>query len=225
MAKPPPVAVELSLRDGTPVVIRPITPEDKARLREGLRRLSEGSRYRRFMAPVADLSDEGLRYLTEIDYRDHMAWIACDPTAPGQPGLGVARYVRVPKEPTVAEAAVAVVDSHQGRGLGTLLLGALALFATENGVRTFRAYVLEANRPVLEMLRDLGATVTREGSGVLRVEARIAERPDDLPDTPTGRVFKAVARELVPPLSMRGSGPGPRGAGSSGPRDVGPSPR
>src|SRR5947207_6557708 len=48
--------------------------------------------------------------LTEIDYHDHMAWVALDPPGPGFLGVGVGRYARPAEEPAVAEAAVTVVD-------------------------------------------------------------------------------------------------------------------
>lgn len=193
----------LTLRDGTQVFIRPISPEDKMRLQEGLSRLSETSRYRRFMGAISTFSPDQLRHLTEVDQKDHVAWVALDLASDGQPGLGVARYVRLKDEPEVAEAAVAVIDSHHGRGLGTFLLGFLALSARENDIRAFRAYVLASNRPVLQILRDLGAKTRREGDGLLRVDVPIPDDPEKLPDTPTGRVLKAVARELLTPVGLR----------------------
>ncbi|MBI4259577.1 MAG: GNAT family N-acetyltransferase [Actinobacteria bacterium] len=198
MAKPPPVSLEFPLRDGTLVLIRPILPGDKDRLREGFSRLSDGSRYRRFGTAIDELTDEQVRYLTEIDYEDHMAWVALDPSTPELAGLGVARYVRLAEEPHVAEAAVTVVDSHHGRGLGTILLGVLGLSAVSNGIRTFRAYVLEENQPVLDILHELGARTDHEGGGLVRVDVPLPDDPEDLPDNPTGRVFKAVARRLLP---------------------------
>lgn len=195
----------LKLRDGTPVLIRPISPDDKERLQEGLTRLSETSRYRRFMGAISRFSEDQLRHLTEVDQKDHVAWIAVAPNVPDQPGLGVARYVRLKDELDVAEAAVAVVDSHHQRGLGTILLGFLALSALENGIRTFRAYVLAENQPLLQILGDLGAKTFREGGGMLRVDVPIPDDPEELPDTPTGRVLKAVAKELLPPLGFRSS--------------------
>jgi len=197
-----PAAIELLARDGRPVLIRPIVSEDKARLVEAFQGLSEESRVRRFMSPLRELTPEQLRYLTEIDYRDHMAWGALDPAAPGEPGLGVARYVRLAEEPDVAEAAVTVVDEHQGRGIGTLLLGMLAITARGAGIHRFRAYVLEGNSPMLDILLDLGARIEREEGGMLRVDVPIPENPEDLPDTPTGRVFKAVAKRVIPPFSL-----------------------
>jgi len=198
----PSVALELEARDGTPILVRPVLPEDADRLREGFQALSEESRYRRFMAPMAELSDDLVRYLTQVDYREHMAWVAVDPTRPDQPGLGVARYVRVAEEPGVAEAAVTVVDSHHGRGIGTILLAMLALTARENGIVRFRGYVLEENAQVLEILRELGGAVQQFEGSVMCVDVPIPEDPDDLPDTPTGRVFRAVAKRVIPPEAI-----------------------
>jgi GNAT superfamily N-acetyltransferase len=197
-----PLILEVEARDGTPMLVRPILAEDADRLRAGFQELSEESRYLRFMAPLADLSDDQVQHLTRIDYHDHMAWVALDPTRPGQPGLGVARYVRVAEEPTVAEAAVTVVDSHHGRGIGTILLAMLALSARENGITTFRAFVLEENLAVLELLREMGGLVERFDGSVMKVDVPIPEDPDDLPDTPAGRVFRAAARRLIPPGSI-----------------------
>jgi GNAT superfamily N-acetyltransferase len=197
-----PLTGEFALRDGTRIVVRPILPEDKDRLRDGFARLSAQSRHRRFLTAVDHLSDEQVRYLTEVDYADHMAWVAMDPSQPEHPGVGVARYVRLPGEPTVAEAAVAVLDDYQGRGIGTILLRLLAGSALEHGIRSFRAYVLAENLPMMEVLHDLGATVTRDGS-LLRVDVPIPASPDELPDTPTGRVLKQVAKRQLPAFRLR----------------------
>jgi RimJ/RimL family protein N-acetyltransferase len=196
-----------TLRNGAPVVLRPILPTDKERLVEAFARLSETSRYRRFGTPVRSLTDEQLRYLTEIDYDDHMAWVALDPEHDGEPGVGVARYVRLPDEPEIAEAAVTVVDSHQGIGLGSILLGVLGLSAVAHGIRAFRAYVLAENQAVQELFAGLGATMHHDGP-MLRVDVPLPEDPADLPDTPTGRVFRAVASHMLPPLDARYPGIG-----------------
>jgi RimJ/RimL family protein N-acetyltransferase len=197
-----PVTLVLELRDGTPVLIRPIVPDDKERLRRGFSRLSAQSRIRRFGAPVRDLSAKQLRYLTEIDYENHMAWIALDPDQPESPSLGVARYVRLDDDPEVAEAAVVVADTYQGRGLGTMLLGMLGVAASTAGIRRFRAYVVTGNRPMLDILRELGGTVELEEPGLYRVDLPIPADPEELPDTPTGRVFKALAKRVLPPLAV-----------------------
>jgi RimJ/RimL family protein N-acetyltransferase len=194
---------EVGLRDGTRVRVRPIGPEDKDRLRVGLHQLSPASRYHRFHAAVSELSDEQLRYLTEIDQVNHLAWIALDPTLPGEPAVGVARCIRFPENPGTAEVAVTVLDAYQGRGLGTLLLGLLSRSAAGQGIGTFRAYVREDNDAMLRIFRDLGAEVGCADTGVCRLDIPVPADPETLPDTPTGRVFKAVAARSLPQLVRR----------------------
>jgi GNAT superfamily N-acetyltransferase len=202
VTKEAPLAVNVELRDGSKVVIRPVFPDDKDLLREGFHRLSDESRYRRFRVPINELSESQLRYLTEIDHVNHMAWVALDTADQDEAALGVARYVRLADDPSAAEAAVVVADSYQGRGLGTLLLGLLGLSARENGINWFRAYVQEDNRTMLEILKDLGGTVSLEEPGLLRVDLSLPGDPEELPDTPTGRVFKAIAKQVLPPFPV-----------------------
>ncbi len=184
---------EFRLRDGTRVLVRPIRAEDRDRLQVGLHQLSAASRYQRFHAAVSELSPQQLRELSEIDHVNHLAWIALDPTLPEQPAVGVARCIRLPQEPRTAEVAVTVLDAYQGRGLGTLLLGLLSQTAAAQDIRTFRAYVLEDNEAMLRIFRDLGAHVGRLDVGEYQLDIPVPEDPGRLPDTPTGRVFKAVA--------------------------------
>lgn len=195
MARTPPDPIRLELRDGTPILVRPIVPEDKDRLRDGLERLSEHSRYRRFMSVVKELTEPQVAYLTDLDYDNHMAWAAIDLSLPDQPGIGVARYIRRDVDPTQAEVAVTVVDSHQGRGLGTLLLGILSLTAAENGIETYVAHVLAENAPMLRIFAELGGRAESDGE-MMRVEIPVPKHPHDLPNTPAGRVFRAIARRM-----------------------------
>ena len=171
------------LNDGTPVLIRPIQPDDQPLLKEGLARLSDRSRYQRFAMVVQEPSAELLKFLTEMDYQNHVAWVAIDSSTEIDRAVGMARYIRVESDPAVAEVAVTVSDSHQGRGLGTLLLAKLAQSARSNGVLRFFAFVLWNNVPVLKVARAFGATVRREGSGMVRVTGSVPESPDDVPQS------------------------------------------
>jgi GNAT superfamily N-acetyltransferase len=184
-----------TLRDGTPVLIRPVRPDDKALLADGFARLSDESRVRRFLAPVAQLSDAMLAYLTEVDGVDHFAWVAVHGDHPDL-GLGVARYVRLKDEPSVAEAAITVVDEYQGRGLGTVLLGLLAARARGNGITSFRAYVLKDNAPMLDLLEEVGASARHDSPGVLAMDVPLD--PEQVPDSTAGRVLRATAARLLP---------------------------
>lgn len=160
----------VTLRDGQRVLLRPIRPDDKQRLQAGLALLSPRSRYQRFHGPMPQLSERQLAYLTEVDQHEHVAWVAVNPDDPEEPGMGVARYVRLPEEPLVAEAAVTVIDRHQGRGIGSLLLGVLVEHAAADGITTLRNYVLAENQQMLDVLDDLGARRMLVDPGVWQVD-------------------------------------------------------
>jgi RimJ/RimL family protein N-acetyltransferase len=168
---PPPTGETVALRDGSTVLVRPISPDDKARLVGAFERLSEESRQQRFLTPATELSPEDLEYLTEVDHRRHEAVVAIDPTDGSL--VGSARYVQVPGERERAEVAVAVVDDWQRRGVATALLGALSARARENGVEHFRAYVSSDNAVVLDALRRAGATRSPGDGAELEFEVEV----------------------------------------------------
>jgi GNAT superfamily N-acetyltransferase len=154
------------------VEIRPIEPEDRAALADGIRRMSAESRYRRFFAPIDHLTEEQLTYLTEVDHRDHEALVA----------------IRSETDPEIAEFAVAVADDWHRRGVGTALLHRLTERAREEGIRRFSASILEENRPMLELADELGDVEVRERSGGA-VEIEI-----ELPDEGIGAALAAALR-------------------------------
>lgn len=182
------------LRDGARVTIRPVIPDDKGRFLDGFSRLSPRSRYRRFMAPLNELTPDMLVHFTEVDYVDHFAYVALLTDEPGEPGVGVARYVRLADEPEVAEAAVTVIDEVQGRGLGTILLEALGEVALENGIQRFRGYLLVENRPMLDLLEQMGARTEFDSPGLYRVEVDLRARAHAERKSPLHRVFRALAK-------------------------------
>jgi RimJ/RimL family protein N-acetyltransferase len=140
------------LKDGAKIEIRPIAPEDRDALAAGLERLSVESRYRRFFAPVAQLSERQLDYLTRVDHHDHEALVAID--AGSGSGIGVARFVRIDGD--TAEPAIVVVDEWQRRGVGRELLEALAGRAREEGISRFVAPVLAENEGAIAAFEQLG---------------------------------------------------------------------
>jgi GNAT superfamily N-acetyltransferase len=182
------------LDDGTRIRFRRIRPDDKQRLVRGLAQLSPESRYLRFFRNVDHFTADQLRYLTEVDFVDHYAWIADLPDVPGQPGAGVARWIRLRDAPAEGEAAVTVVDHMQGRGIGTALLWVLARSAIESGIEAFRVAVLGENHPMLHLLAGTGA---RRGPWESGVAELIVPLTGDLVGEPPARlVLKAVAAGL-----------------------------
>jgi GNAT superfamily N-acetyltransferase len=161
-----------TLRDGARVAVRPIEPDDKVELRAAFDRLSDESRYRRFLMPMKRLSPAMLRYFTEVDHHEHEALVAVDP--PTGAIVGVARYIKTGGGR--AEAAVTVADDWQGRGLGSLLLEELADHARGEGVRYFTALVLAQNDAMIALLRALGPVRRIDAQmGTVEIEAELAE--------------------------------------------------
>ena len=177
------------LRDGSEVLVRPIEPDDKEDLRRGFEKLSPRSRYRRFMAATPRLTDAQLRYLTEVDHRDHEALVAF--TESRDP-VGVARYVREAPGSDTAEVAVTVLDEWQGRGVATALLDRLARHAEASGIEHLSAYALATNDDVTAVLEDLGdlEVVDREGEVVTM---RVDLSPRFGPEDPLRRALRAAA--------------------------------
>ena len=142
------------LSDGTAVLIRPILPSDKEMLASGVSRLSEESRRRRFLVAKPRLSAAELRYLTEVDGRDHVAFVAQladDPTGI----VAVGRFVRLPDDYATAEAAIVVCDGLHRRRLGTQLARMLGDAARQRGIRRFAATVLSDNPAAMRLMRTL----------------------------------------------------------------------
>jgi GNAT superfamily N-acetyltransferase len=162
----------ITLRDGARIRIRQGRHSDRDLLLRGFERLSPESRYRRFLVPTEELSEEAVRYLTEIDHHDHEAMIALD-DATGE-GIGVARYVRDPDCPDRAEIAVTVIDDWQARGVGTLLMEVLSVRAREEQITTFTALMLADNDEMIDILRRIAPVriVDRE-AGTVEVEMPI----------------------------------------------------
>jgi RimJ/RimL family protein N-acetyltransferase len=177
-----------------------VEPGDKQAFAEGMARLSTRSRYLRFHSGVKELSDRQLRYLTEVDQQDHVAWVAFTREGDDEVGIGVARFVRVADEPDVAEAAITVLDEYQGRGLGTLLLGVLSAAAARRGIRTFRSYVLGENVSMLALFDALGAERAVEEPGVYRVDMAVPQMPGPLTDTVIGRIIRAITSRRLPQM-------------------------
>jgi acetyltransferase len=117
---------------------------------------------------MARLSARQLTYLTEIDQVGHVAWVAGirQPDG-GDHGVGVARFVRDPADPSSAEFAVVVADDAQGRGIGTLLLEVIAVIAASRKVRLLTGLCFAENRTIQHMLSKLGASFSMDGPGVV----------------------------------------------------------
>jgi GNAT superfamily N-acetyltransferase len=194
------------LRGGLPIRIRLLAPEDKELLRSGFEKLSSESRYARFLGQKTALTDDELRYLTEIDQETHFAIGAIGESGDGhgEPvGLGIARFIRL-SDPTIAEAAIAVADEVQGRGLGKLLFLRLCAAAGERGIERFRCEVLGSNAGMAALIATIAPDRTIEvHDGVMTIELALPNVTPTTPPTdpvvhgPMYRLFRAAAENAV----------------------------
>jgi GNAT superfamily N-acetyltransferase len=174
------------LSDGRKVWLRLIRPTDRELLEAAFERLSAESRYARFMAPKARLTDSELKYLTECDGVDHFAIGAIRRHLVSIPeGVGSARFVRLVERPDTAEPAVTVADDYQGKGLGSILLQRLVEAAWERDIRWFRSELLAENKASKRMIEALSPEVQFEpgGDGGLVATIPVPE-PDRTPTAP-----------------------------------------
>jgi GNAT superfamily N-acetyltransferase len=158
----------VELRDGSCVRVRKVRADDRPLFVSGFSRLGPESRYRRFLFHKKLLRDDELDFLTQLDHRDHEAIGAID-EATGC-GVGVARMVREGDGRSSAEAAVAVVDDWQGRGLGGLLLDRLTARARELGVERFTATLFTDSRSMMALFERLGCVQRRRHGNVVAIE-------------------------------------------------------
>jgi acetyl coenzyme A synthetase (ADP forming)-like protein len=155
-ADPAEFAVDVVLRDGTTLHLRPVRPDDDRRVLELYSRMSQESLYYRFMSvPRIDL--ERARSFTAVDLDRQFVLVG----EAGGPLAAVAGYYRSDRHPERAEVAFSVPDALQGRGIGTRLLERLAEIARLRGITAFDAYVLGDNRRMMDVFLESGFEVTQ----------------------------------------------------------------
>lgn len=150
---------EVRLRDGRLVLLRPVLPSDASMYRAFVRSMSPATRRNRFHAGVADLPDPVLRYLTEVDYADHVALVGEVEEESGTRQVAEARWVRRQGQPDTADFAIAVADDYQHSGLGNLLLERLQRSAAASRIGSLCGHVLRNNVRMRGWLEARGWTI------------------------------------------------------------------
>jgi protein lysine acetyltransferase len=186
--------IPVRMRDGTELYLRPVLPGDNERTIHGPVEFSSDTWYRRFQStrtPTRSL----MRYLFEVDYVDHFVFVMTDGL--DGPVVADARFVRDENDPTVAEVAFIVGDAYQGRGIGTFLMGALAVAAGYDGVQHFTARVLTENYPMRAILDHFGAVWHRDDLGVVTTVVDVP-KPSELPcSAALVQQIRAVTRQVI----------------------------
>jgi RimJ/RimL family protein N-acetyltransferase len=168
------------LKSGRTIGIRPIAADDGPALSASYERLSERSKYQRFLGPKPFLSASEVRYLTEIDGSNHFALVATSAEDPTWI-IAVGRCVRLHDDPSAAEFAIVVGDPYQGEGIATELLNRLAADAAASGVERVTATMLADNLAAHRLMRRLAAAWRSPGQvAELTLSERHTGPTDDL---------------------------------------------
>ena len=147
---------DVKLRDGFTLHLRPIQPDDDVNLLQLYNQLSQKSLYYRFFTiPKPDLNYA--RYLANVDAQNHLALVA----EFNNQIIAVARFHRQAENPSCAEAAFTVADAWQGKGIGSMMLKALAKVALQKGITLFECEVAMDNERMLKLLSRSGFEFTK----------------------------------------------------------------
>ena len=143
----------VTLRDGTKVFLRPLTPEDAALYPDFLSEVTAGDLRLRFFAPMRTISPALIDKLIHYDPANAMAFIAID-EASGKM-LGVVR-LHDDDGGERAEFAILVRSRLKGRGLGWLMMKHMIAYARTKGLKHVHGQVLAENASMLLMCEELG---------------------------------------------------------------------
>jgi len=157
------------LRDGTPVTIRPIRPEDEPLLVKFHQALSDQSVYRRYFTPLKldqRIAHQRLSRICFIDYDREMVLVVehRDAKTHETEILGIGRLSKR-HDANEGEFALIVRDSWQGRGLGTELLKGLVKTARAETLGRLTGIMLSDNHEMQRLARAAGFQVERTPGG------------------------------------------------------------
>ena len=156
--------------------IRPILPSDKIPLQVGLQMMSPDSIRQRFFSAKKELSEAELKFFTEVDQDNHLAYVAVHHLDGKLLPAGVIRAIRKNDDTHMAEIGITIVDCYQGRGLGMRLMDAIAERAKKVGIENFYGDYHTSNVKLAKLLdkfskkhRDLH--IRHTGDGFIYFEA------------------------------------------------------
>jgi acetyltransferase len=164
---------EWMLRDGTPVTIRPIRPEDEPLMVRFHETLSEQTVELRYFGPQKlsqRVAPEQLLRIRCVDYDREMVLLVeqRDPTTGERAILGFGCLIKLHRS-NDAEVALLVGDAWQGQGIGSELLRRLIQIGRDTGVARIIGEVLPDNQMMLRILPRFGFKLHRSMMGPVQV--------------------------------------------------------
>ena len=164
-------------RDGTPLVIRPIRPEDEplvARFHQALSERTVYGRYLRELGLAERTTHERLVRVCFNDYDREIALVAERTASDGTPEIVAVGRLSKHHAVNAAEFALVVADCCQGEGLGSELLRRLVEIGRDEGLAWIDAEMLADNHGMRRAAEKAGFTLAPiAGSGLVRAELRL----------------------------------------------------
>ncbi len=148
------------LRDGTPVLLRPMKPEDEPLVSAFLQKCSSETIFFRYFRYIKQWTHEMLIRFTQNDYDREVGIMAVGQPPGPEVMMGVSRLYMA-ADRSSAEFAIIVGDPWQGRGLGPKLVEQVIAIARDQGVKVLVGDVLTQNQPMLDLARKVGFTISR----------------------------------------------------------------
>ena len=157
-----------TLRDGTPVILRPIKPEDEPLWLDMLASCSKESIYSRFRHDFYFDSHEVATQFCYIDYDREMGIVAEIEQDGKKKLIGVGRLIGDPDVETT-EYAVLVTDDWQHRDLGNILTEYCLEIAKNAGIKRVIAETTRDNRSMVSVFRKLDFKIHFNEDGTVTV--------------------------------------------------------
>ena len=155
------------LRNGTPVLLRVLGPQDRDKVVSAFDKLDPQSIYTRFFSHRKSLSEAELKRLDAIDPLESMAVGAFVGSGADETLVGAGSYVALPVTDgaRTAEVAFLVEEDFHGQGLAGQLLAALTGIARQHGFQRLEAVVLSGNASMLRVFERSGLPLARHKQG------------------------------------------------------------
>jgi len=160
---------EVTLKNGTRVVIRPAKASDVEGLQDIFYHMTPQDVYTRFFKNLKSLPVSKAEYLCNVDYENEMAFVATIGHLEEEKVIGSSCYVLNPST-NMADVAYMIRPEWKGGGLGSALQQRMVEYAQSKGLRGFTAEILAENNAMLALAMKCGNVIVRHSRGVCEVE-------------------------------------------------------
>ena len=168
-AYPEEAVKEVTLKNGTKVIIRPAKASDVRGLQDIFYHMTSQDVYTRFFTCLKSLSVSKAEHLCNVDYEKEMAFVATIGHLEDEQIIGSSCYVVNPST-NMADVAYMIRPEWKGGGLGSALQQRMVEYAKSKGLRGFTADILSENKAMLTLAKKCGTVTMRHSHGAYEVE-------------------------------------------------------